>query len=59
MKAVLGTTVIAEAPKEELLRIEGNYYFPPSSVQERVPREEPDALHLPLEGRVPVLHRRR
>ena len=33
MKAVLGGTVIAEAPKEDLIAIEGNWYFPPSSVK--------------------------
>ena len=33
MKAVLGDTVIAEAPKEDLISIEGNWYFPPSSVK--------------------------
>jgi uncharacterized protein (DUF427 family) len=32
MKAVLGDTVIAEAPEEDLISIEGNWYFPPSSV---------------------------
>jgi uncharacterized protein (DUF427 family) len=32
MKAVLGDVVIAEAPKEDLVSIEGNWYFPPSSV---------------------------
>jgi uncharacterized protein (DUF427 family) len=32
MKAVLGDTIIAEAPKEDLISIEGNWYFPPSSV---------------------------
>ncbi|MGA1837620.1 DUF427 domain-containing protein [Herbiconiux sp. 11R-BC] len=33
MKAVLGGTVIAEAPKEDLIAIEGNWYFPPESVK--------------------------
>lgn len=33
MKAVLNDVVIAEAPKEELISIEGNWYFPPSSVK--------------------------
>jgi uncharacterized protein (DUF427 family) len=33
MKAVLNETVIAEAPQEELIRIEGNWYFPPESVK--------------------------
>ena len=32
MKAVLNDTVIAEAPVEELIRIEGNWYFPPERV---------------------------
>jgi uncharacterized protein (DUF427 family) len=33
MKAVWNNTVIAEAPKEDLLRIEGNWYFPPSALK--------------------------
>ncbi len=33
MKAVVDGTVIAEAPKEELISIEGNWYFPPTSVK--------------------------
>jgi uncharacterized protein (DUF427 family) len=32
MKAVLNDTVIAEAPKDDLISIEGNWYFPPTSV---------------------------
>ena len=32
MKAVLNDTVIAEAPEEDLIHIEGNWYFPPASV---------------------------
>ncbi len=32
MKAVWNNTVVAEAPKDELIRIEGNWYFPPSSL---------------------------
>lgn len=31
MKALWNNTVIAEAPKEDLIRIEGNWYFPPSA----------------------------
>ena len=34
MKAVVGGTVIAEAPEEELIKIEGNWYFPPASVKQ-------------------------
>lgn len=33
MKAVLNDVVIAEAPKDDLISIEGNWYFPPSSVK--------------------------
>lgn len=32
MKALWNNTVIAEAPRDELIRIEGNWYFPPSSI---------------------------
>lgn len=32
MKVVWNGNTIAEAPKEELIYIEGNWYFPPSSV---------------------------
>jgi len=32
MKATLNDTVIAEAPESDLVKIEGNWYFPPASV---------------------------
>ena len=32
MKAVWNNEVIAEAPQDELIRIEGNWYFPPESI---------------------------
>ena len=57
MKAVLGDTVIAEAPKEDLISIEGNWYFPPVERQRGVPAEEQHPVHLPVEGRMPVLLR--
>jgi uncharacterized protein (DUF427 family) len=34
MKATLGGNVIAEAPLEDLIKIEGNWYFPPQSVNQ-------------------------
>jgi uncharacterized protein (DUF427 family) len=34
MKAVWNNTVIAEAPQDNLIRIEGNWYFPPQSVKQ-------------------------
>ena len=33
MKAVLDGNVIAEAPTDDLIKIEGNWYFPPASVK--------------------------
>jgi len=32
MKALWQNQIIAEAPKDELIRIEGNWYFPPLSL---------------------------
>lgn len=32
MKAVLNDVVLADAPDSDLISIEGNWYFPPSSV---------------------------
>lgn len=32
MRAVLNDTVIAESPDDELISIEGNWYFPPESL---------------------------
>ncbi|MBX0299307.1 DUF427 domain-containing protein [Cryobacterium sp. 1639] len=34
MKAVLNGTVVAEAPENDLIKIEGNWYFPPSSIKD-------------------------
>ena len=34
MRATVDGTVIAEAPESELVRIEGNWYFPPSAVKD-------------------------
>lgn len=33
MQALIGETVIAEAPEDQLVQIEGNLYFPPDSVR--------------------------
>jgi len=50
MKAVLGDLVIAEAPKEDLISIEGNWYFPPSSVNTELLVESPTPYHCPWKG---------
>ncbi len=34
IKAIWNNQVIAEAPKEDLIYIEGNWYFPPDSVKQ-------------------------
>jgi uncharacterized protein (DUF427 family) len=33
MKAIWNDVTIAEAPREDLLRIEGNWYFPPTALK--------------------------
>lgn len=33
MKAVWNNTTIAEAPEDRLIRIEGNWYFPPDAIK--------------------------
>ncbi len=50
MKAVLNGTVIAEAPKEELIQIEGNWYFPPSSVHTEYLEKSPTPYTCPWKG---------
>lgn len=35
MKALWNNQTIAEATQEELIRIEGNWYFPPSAIDRR------------------------
>lgn len=39
MKAIWNNITIAEAPKEELIKIEGNWYFPPSSIKQEYLRK--------------------
>jgi uncharacterized protein (DUF427 family) len=50
MKAVLGEMVIAEAPKDELIQIEGNWYFPPSSVNEELLEKSDTPYTCPWKG---------
>ncbi|MET0673251.1 MAG: DUF427 domain-containing protein [Microbacterium pygmaeum] len=50
MKAVLGDTVIAEANDDDLIRIEGNWYFPPASVNESFLSESPTPYTCPWKG---------
>ena len=50
MKAVLGDVVIAEAPTEDLINIEGNWYFPPSSVNAEHLEKSPTPYTCPWKG---------
>jgi len=50
MKAVLGDVVIAEAPTEDLIKIEGNWYFPPSSVNAEHLEKSPTPYTCPWKG---------
>ncbi len=40
--------VIAEAPKEELIRIEGNWYFPPTAMKKEFYRDSDHHTICPL-----------
>ena len=51
MKATLNGTVIAEATKDELIAIEGNWYFPPSSVKTELLVESATPYSCPWKGK--------
>lgn len=34
MKALFNDTIVAEAPQEDLIYIEGNWYFPPTAIKQ-------------------------
>lgn len=50
MKAVYKDTVIAEAPREDLIFIESNWYFPPSSVKQELLEKSPTPYTCPWKG---------
>lgn len=50
MKAVLAGTVIAEAEEKDLIKIEGNWYFPPASVTSGALVESPTPYTCPWKG---------
>lgn len=51
MKAIWNDSrVIAEAPKEELIYIEGNWYFPPHAVERSMLRQSPTPYVCPWKG---------
>ncbi len=50
MKAVLDGVVIAEADRDDLASIEGNWYFPPQAVREGALQKSPTAYTCPWKG---------
>jgi uncharacterized protein (DUF427 family) len=50
MKAIWNDQVIAEAPKEELIYIERNWYFPPDRVKKEFLKESPTPYTCPWKG---------
>lgn len=50
MKAIWNDQVIAESPKEELIYIEGNWYFPPSRVNRAFLTKSPTPYTCPWKG---------
>ena len=50
VKAVINGTVIAEAPQDDLISIEGNWYFPPESVNREFLVESATPYTCPWKG---------
>ncbi|HEV2412981.1 MAG TPA: DUF427 domain-containing protein [Candidatus Saccharimonadales bacterium] len=50
MKAIWKDRVIAESPKEDLIYIESNWYFPPSSVKKEFLKESSTPYTCPWKG---------
>jgi uncharacterized protein (DUF427 family) len=50
MKATWKDKVIAEAPKDQLIYIEGNWYFPPASVKQEFLEKSPTPYTCPWKG---------
>ena len=48
--ATLHGTVLAEAPESDVVRIEGNVYFPPSAVRRELLEESPTPYTCPWKG---------
>lgn len=56
MRATIDGTVVAEAAESDLVRIEGNWYFPPAAVTEGALRESPTAYTCPWKGAAQYWH---
>lgn len=56
MKAIWNDQIIAEAAKEDLIYIEGNWYFPPSSVNQEFLEESDTPYTCPWKGVCQYFH---
>lgn len=56
MKAIWRDIVIAEAPREELIYIEGNWYFPPQSVNQAYLTKSSTPYTCPWKGACQYFH---
>jgi uncharacterized protein (DUF427 family) len=50
MKAIIDGAIVADAPETDLISIEGNYYFPPSSISVRAFSDSPTPYICPWKG---------
>jgi uncharacterized protein (DUF427 family) len=50
MKAMINGTVVAEAPAADIIKIEGNSYFPPASLADGVLAESETPYTCPWKG---------
>lgn len=50
MRALFGDTVLAQATEDELVRIEGNWYFPPERVDFSLLAKSPTPYTCPWKG---------
>lgn len=50
MKAIWNNTVIAQADKQDLIYIEGNWYFPPSSIKKEHFKSSDEHTTCPWKG---------
>ena len=50
MKAIIDGSLVADAPESDLIRIEGNFYFPPSSISAGVLSDSPTPYTCPWKG---------
>ena len=56
MKAIWQNTVIAEAPQEDLIKIEGNWYFPPSAIKKEYFQPSDHHTTCPWKGEASYYH---